>query len=359
MNGTSLLREPAGGGRPDAVDDCEVFEPAIAALADGALGERGRERLARHLAGCAACREVTGRVTLFRAELDDIPEPRPPRAVAASDPAPPGVPASPSAGAAAGGAPGGAGVAGGAGGARGGARGGGGPGGRGGPAPPWGGAAAGGAPWGARIAGAFVAPRGFRLVWALELALVGIGAALLASATSGRPAVDRELAPIELRARRAEERAAAAERRAESAEALAGSAASMAARVEALEEQVESSRRDARETPERPRVPAPALAPKGSEPPATAPGAAEAPGNEAPSAVQQEPRAPGMLTVVCAPFCDEVLDGTRTLGPSPIVRLPVAPGRHLLTLKKAGMADKKLAVEVVSGQVSAMRVQMK
>ena len=318
MNGTSLLREPAGGGRPDAVDDCEVFEPAIAALADGALGERGRERLARHLAGCAACREVTGRVTLFRAELDDIPEPRPPRAVAASDPAPPGVPASPSAG-----------------------------------------AAAGGAPWGARIAGAFVAPRGFRLVWALELALVGIGAALLASATSGRPAVDRELAPIELRARRAEERAAAAERRAESAEALAGSAASMAARVEALEEQVESSRRASRETPARPPGTAPPQAPHGRAPPAPPPPAAEAPGNEAPSAVQQEPRAPGMLTVVCAPFCDEVLDGTRTLGPSPIVRLPVAPGRHLLTLKKAGMADKKLAVEVVSGQVSAMRVQMK
>ena len=318
MNGTSLLREPAGGGRPDAVDDCEVFEPAIAALADGALGERGRERLARHLAGCAACREVTGRVTLFRAELDDIPEPRPPRAVAASDPAPPGVPASPSAG-----------------------------------------AAAGGAPAGAAAASAIVAPRGVRRGWGRERGRVGQRAALLASATSGRPAVDRELAPIELRARRAEERAAAAERRAESAEALAGSAASMAARVEALEEQVESSRRDARETPERPRVPAPALAPKGSEPPATAPGAAEAPGNEAPSAVQQEPRAPGMLTVVCAPFCDEVLDGTRTLGPSPIVRLPVAPGRHLLTLKKAGMADKKLAVEVVSGQVSAMRVQMK
>ena len=67
---------------------------------------------------------------------------------------------------------------------------------------------------------------------------------------------------------------------------------------------------------------------------------------------------PGFLTIVCNPYCDDVQDQGRSLGPSPVVHLSVAPGQHRITLKK-GKDSKVISVIVVSGQVTAQRVSMK
>jgi hypothetical protein len=68
--------------RPDTRDGCDAAVDAIAALADGVLDELGHRRLAVHLAGCAACRETAIRVSFFKDELDDVPEPVTPPAPA-------------------------------------------------------------------------------------------------------------------------------------------------------------------------------------------------------------------------------------------------------------------------------------
>ena len=73
----------------------------------------------------------------------------------------------------------------------------------------------------------------------------------------------------------------------------------------------------------------------------------------------KEKEEPGFLTIVCTPFCDDVSDGGRSLGPSPVVRVPVKPGQHRITLKRAGQPNKVISVIVVSGQVAAQRVSMK
>jgi len=68
---------------------------------------------------------------------------------------------------------------------------------------------------------------------------------------------------------------------------------------------------------------------------------------------------PGLLTIVCSPVCDEVLDGGKSLGPSPIVQVPASPGSHRITLKRAGEKTKVVSVVIVSGEVTAQRVVMK
>jgi len=90
--------------------------------------------------------------------------------------------------------------------------------------------------------------------------------------------------------------------------------------------------------------------------------AAAAPASTAQAAVASKPAAvreeAGFLTIVCNPYCDDVVDQGRSLGPSPVVHLSVPPGSHRLTLKK-GKDAKVISVVVVSGQVSAQRVSMK
>lgn len=66
---------------------------------------------------------------------------------------------------------------------------------------------------------------------------------------------------------------------------------------------------------------------------------------------------PGFLTVVCSPFCDEVLVDGKNLGPSPLVHSPVSQGIHSLTLKRASVV-KDLSVTVKSGEVTSYRVSM-
>jgi hypothetical protein len=66
---------------------------------------------------------------------------------------------------------------------------------------------------------------------------------------------------------------------------------------------------------------------------------------------------PGYLTVVCSPFCEEVVVDGQNVGPSPVVHVPVAPGAHRLTLKRASVV-KVLSVTVKSGEVTSQRVSM-
>jgi serine/threonine-protein kinase len=93
---------------------------------------------------------------------------------------------------------------------------------------------------------------------------------------------------------------------------------------------------------------APAAAGAGAGSPAAAASAA-------PAAAKEEP---GFLTVVCNPYCDDVIDQGRSLGPSPVVHVSVKPGQHRITLKR-GTETKVISVIVVSGQVTAQRVSMK
>lgn len=66
----------------------------------------------------------------------------------------------------------------------------------------------------------------------------------------------------------------------------------------------------------------------------------------------------GFITIVCNPYCDDVQDQGRSLGPSPIVHMSVKPGQHRITLKK-GTQTKVISVIVESGQVAAQKVSMK
>jgi serine/threonine protein kinase len=82
--------------------------------------------------------------------------------------------------------------------------------------------------------------------------------------------------------------------------------------------------------------------------PGASPATTSAPGEE-----------PGFLTIICKPFCDDVLRGGQSLGPSPVVKSPVPPGQHRITLKRAGSPDKIISVLVSSGEVHKETIAMK
>ncbi len=99
---------------------------------------------------------------------------------------------------------------------------------------------------------------------------------------------------------------------------------------------------------------APAASANAAAPSTAQPAATSKPSTIAAS-VKEEP---GFLTIVCNPYCDDVVDQGQSLGPSPVVHLSVSPGSHRITLKK-GKDSKVISVVVVAGQVSAQRVSMK
>ena len=66
----------------------------------------------------------------------------------------------------------------------------------------------------------------------------------------------------------------------------------------------------------------------------------------------------GFLTVVCNPFCDSVIAAGKNLGPSPVLKVPLPPGQHRVTLRKSGSPPKVMSVVIVSGQTSPLRVKM-
>lgn len=90
------------------------------------------------------------------------------------------------------------------------------------------------------------------------------------------------------------------------------------------------------------------MKPPVSEPVEASAPKAEADGNEA----------PGFLTIVCTPFCDDVSDGGRSLGPSPIVHIASKPGQHRISFKRSGFPSRVISVAIVSGEVTAQRVAM-
>ncbi|MEO8799295.1 MAG: hypothetical protein ABI551_15500, partial [Polyangiaceae bacterium] len=65
----------------------------------------------------------------------------------------------------------------------------------------------------------------------------------------------------------------------------------------------------------------------------------------------------GMLTIVCSPNCDQVVDNGRLLGPSPIFRLKVSAGEHRLQLKSGGKT-KTHSANVSPGNLSSVVVNM-
>jgi len=60
---------------PDAA--CARFEPAIAAMMDGTLDAKASTTLVEHLRQCATCNEVAAAVSLVREDVRALPEPRP------------------------------------------------------------------------------------------------------------------------------------------------------------------------------------------------------------------------------------------------------------------------------------------
>jgi hypothetical protein len=79
----------------------------------------------------------------------------------------------------------------------------------------------------------------------------------------------------------------------------------------------------------------------------------------APRAPATDPAHTGLLTVICMPACDQVLDGSRSLGPSPIFKLPVATGSHRLTLRTLDPpVEKMVEVTVTTDETTVLRYPM-
>jgi hypothetical protein len=69
-------------------------------------------------------------------------------------------------------------------------------------------------------------------------------------------------------------------------------------------------------------------------------------------------KVPGFLTVFCKPSCDRVVAAGQSLGPDPVVRHPLPPGQHRLSLR-SGKVSKTLSIIVESDQLTSRRVTMK
>jgi serine/threonine-protein kinase len=66
---------------------------------------------------------------------------------------------------------------------------------------------------------------------------------------------------------------------------------------------------------------------------------------------------PGYLTVVCSPGCDEVFDGSDSLGSPPLHAVAMRPGPHKITVRR-GAETKVLDLVITPGQTSLQRVTM-
>ncbi len=64
----------------------------------------------------------------------------------------------------------------------------------------------------------------------------------------------------------------------------------------------------------------------------------------------------GLLTVFCTPACDEVFDGTRALGPSPVFKAPTSAGVHRIRLRVDGRSlEKTVTVTVPENDTVVVR----
>jgi serine/threonine-protein kinase len=96
-------------------------------------------------------------------------------------------------------------------------------------------------------------------------------------------------------------------------------------------------------SPARPPDPTPVRRAPPWRPPPAAPPAAPPPSGKS-----------GLLTVLCTPACDDVLDGARSLGPSPVFKVAVPVGSHRLTLKTNDPSVRKVVNVVVNEEDTAV-----
>lgn len=73
---------------------------------------------------------------------------------------------------------------------------------------------------------------------------------------------------------------------------------------------------------------------------------------------KEPPEEPGYLTLICDPACDEVSHEGTSLGPSPVVRVPLAPGSRRITVSNGGVGHKIITVIMRSGETTALRINM-
>src|SRR5690606_30344379 len=64
------------------------------------------------------------------------------------------------------------------------------------------------------------------------------------------------------------------------------------------------------------------------------------------------------LTVLCVPYCSDVELEGRPLGPSPVIRRAVAPGRKTLVMRRPGTPDKSMAILLSAGEREEVSVSM-
>ena len=99
--------------------------------------------------------------------------------------------------------------------------------------------------------------------------------------------------------------------------------------------------------------------PAWSRPTAVAPAVAPSADPTDPLAVAALP-ATGKLTVLCVPACDQVFDGARPLGASPVFKMVTTTGVHHLTLVTTDPPMKKrVDVNVVEDETTLVREEMK
>jgi hypothetical protein len=64
----------------------------------------------------------------------------------------------------------------------------------------------------------------------------------------------------------------------------------------------------------------------------------------------------GQLSVICTPACDEVLDGTKSLGASPVIKVPATVGFHRIRLRAAALSvDRTVTVAVRENETTVVR----
>lgn len=67
----------------------------------------------------------------------------------------------------------------------------------------------------------------------------------------------------------------------------------------------------------------------------------------------------GFLTVICTPACDDVLDGSSSLGPSPVFKAQVRSGPHKITMKTTDPAvTKSVTVSVPTDDTAVVKQAM-
>lgn len=100
-------------------------------------------------------------------------------------------------------------------------------------------------------------------------------------------------------------------------------------------------------------TPAPSGSPSASAAPTEAPTATPVAELDAAPPVQ----ARAFVTVICDPWCDQVEEGGQKLGPSPLVRVSMAPGKHTFRLHwSEPVSEKTATVDAKEGETTVLRV---